>query len=437
MRLIVLVTLVAATSCATAQKISKLANSLVINSPATANAHVGISIYEPATGKYIYNFNADKYFIPASNTKIASCYAAMTILGDSLLGLQYNKSSNGYEIFPTGDPTLLHPDYKNQPVFEFLKTIPKYQINFNAWQTTAWGSGWAWNDYNDDYNVERSAMPLYGNMVAVSHVGNNDVSYPSYFFGPNNADMQKQEPITSGNKYYILRDQHSNNFVLKSDDVVFKNQIIPYVTSNLLTQKLLYDTLSKVRTATNNPLHLENNNTRYNIYSQPTDSMLKPMMQQSDNFFAEQSLLMASYAKFGIINEDSIINYLLATTLKDIPQKPRWVDGSGLSRYNLFTPQSLVYILTQLQNTVGMSRIKGVFATGSMPGTIKNYYKNLTGKLFAKTGTLNGVCCLSGYLYTKKGKLFVFSTMVNGYQGSATVVRRAVEAFITSVYNKY
>ena len=51
-------------------------------------AHVGISIYEPATNKYWYDYQGDKYFTPASNIKIATCYAAMKYLGDSLVGLK-------------------------------------------------------------------------------------------------------------------------------------------------------------------------------------------------------------------------------------------------------------------------------------------------------------------------------------------------------------
>ena len=50
--------------------------------------------------------------------------------------------------------------------------------------------------------------------------------------------------------------------------------------------------------------------------------------------------------------------------------------------------------------------------------------------IYAKTGTLGGVVALSGYMYTKKGKLLIFSTLVNNHQASATAVRRAVEKFI-------
>src|SRR5207253_2251461 len=96
----------------------------------------------------------------------------------------------------------------------------------------------------------------------------------------------------------------------------------------------------------------------YKLYSQPTDSLLKPMMHNSDNFFAEQTLLMISNEKLGFMNDAAIIDTLLRADYKSLPQKPRWVDGSGLSRYNLFTPQDFVAILEKIKAEFGMERIK-------------------------------------------------------------------------------
>jgi D-alanyl-D-alanine carboxypeptidase/D-alanyl-D-alanine-endopeptidase (penicillin-binding protein 4) len=83
-----------------------------------------------------------------------------------------------------------------------------------------------------------------------------------------------------------------------------------------------------------------------------------------------------------------------------------------------------------------MDRVKNVFATGN-EGTLSNYYKNLEGKFYAKTGTLSGVVALSGYLHTRKNKLLLVSILVNNHQTSATTVRRAVEQFVNTVYEKY
>jgi len=172
------------------------------------------------------------------------------------------------------------------------------------------------------------------------------------------------------------------------------------------------------------------------IYTQPVDSVLKPMMHVSDNFFAEQSLLMVSNKMLGIMNDEKIIDTLLKTDFKDLPQKPRWADGSGLSRYNLFSPRDLVMILDKMRSEFGMERIKVILATGG-EGTISNYYKSDSTYIYGKTGTLSGVVAFSGYLYTKKGKLLIFSTLVNNHQASSTDIRRGIEKLLQGIRQRY
>jgi len=131
-----------------------------------------------------------------------------------------------------------------------------------------------------------------------------------------------------------------------------------------------------------------------------------------------------------------IIDTLLKSDLKDLPDKPRWVDGSGLSRYNLFSPDDFVWLLQKMKSEFGMDRLKHILATGGT-GTLSNFFKEERGVLFAKTGTLSGQVALSGFLYTKKNKLFVFSILVNNHNGSATAVRKSTEAFLKSIREQY
>jgi D-alanyl-D-alanine carboxypeptidase/D-alanyl-D-alanine-endopeptidase (penicillin-binding protein 4) len=158
-------------------------------------------------------------------------------------------------------------------------------------------------------------------------------------------------------------------------------------------------------------------------------------MHRSDNFFAEQTLLMVSNQWFGYMDERAVIDSMLKTDLKGLPDKPRWVDGSGLSRYNLFTPADYIWLLQKVKTEFPMERIKDILPTGN-DGTLTNYYKSLEGKVFAKTGTLAGVVALSGYMYARSGKLLLFSTLVNNHNGSAPAVRRAVEKYLTGVWEK-
>ncbi len=150
-------------SCSLQKKIAYEAKQSILNDAHLSTAHIGIVVYSPSQKKYLYNYQGEKYFIPASNTKLFTCYAAMKYLGDSLTGIRYVKKRNGIvEVEANGDPTFLHPDFKYQPVFSFLQSQQKIVLTDENWKENSLGLGWAWDDYNDDYMAERSVMPIYG-----------------------------------------------------------------------------------------------------------------------------------------------------------------------------------------------------------------------------------------------------------------------------------
>lgn len=426
-----------------------IAQATIFSDSNFATAHVGISIYNPATQQYVYNYQGDKYFVPASNMKLFTCYAAMKNLGDSLIGLRYGHPFKGSEeviIGANGDPTFLHPDFKSQTVFEFLKNRKvNYLADYPVVQFSPFGKGWAWDDYQSDYMPERSVFPIYGN-VAKFYMQNDTLTViPKSFF--NYSLHWKNLDIKNGDglKFKIVRPIENNEFhstLQTSSQSNFLTQYVPFkITpfqlkgfSENIFMKLLADTLH-VSLGEYMSIH---SYTKFSniIHSQPTDSLLKLMMHNSDNFFAEQTLLMISNEKLGVMNDERIIDTLLKTDFKGLPQKPRWVDGSGLSRYNLISPQDFVWVLTKMKTDFSWQRITTILPTGNQ-GTLNNYYKNLAGNIFAKTGTLSGQVALSGYLITKQGKALVFSVLINNHQTSATAIRRGVEKFLTQVYEQY
>jgi len=426
--------------CGVAGKIKKSAWEDVLNTEALKTAHVGISIYEPAAGKYWFNYQGDKYFVPASNTKIPTCYAAMKYLGDSLVGLRYSAYENATGIKtiylePTGDPTFLHPEFLRQSVFSFLKsdTSAHYMVSHDNWKEQSLGAGWSWNDYAESYMAERSHFPIYGNVIRFYGKDTGFSVKPSTIHMEYGGEGDDISPINFKSALYsFTRKKDQNVFLWDYAKTPFRLLEIPFVTSTSQTIRWLKDTLGRLRMFLYNEPFAPTNI----IHSQPTDSLLRLMMHRSDNFFAEQSLLMVSNELLGFMNDERIIDTLLKTDFKDLPQKPRWVDGSGLSRYNLFTPQDLVFILNKMRNEFGMPRIKNILATGG-EGTLSNYYQKEKGFLYAKTGSLSGVVALSGFLTTKKGKELIFSVQVNNHNGSATDVRRAVEKFVEGIRKNF
>lgn len=431
-------------SCATQKQLAKVARAIVLNDSALQHAHIGIAVFDPEKNSYLYQYNSEKYFVPASNTKIVSCYTALKFLGDSLPGIRYAINSQGVFLQGTGDPTFLHPDFTQHPVFDFLKKQDKpLLLDQTNWKAQPLGSGWSWDDYSYDYMPERSVLPVYGNVVRwyqeVSKNETGDSSLPdesiSIYSVPEVNWKVRFNPDDKNKSFNVERSRDANIFRITQGKERKAMAEVPFVTNGAASAvELLRDTLGKEITILEDPSPA---GLQYSIIrSQPLKAMLHPMMHRSDNFYAEQILMMTSQQLYGSMNEDLAIDTALNSILKDLPQKPRWVDGSGLSRYNLFTPQDFIVLLGKLRADFGMETVRSVFSTGG-DGTLGNYFKQDSGYIYAKTGTLSGVVCLSGYLYTRKGKWLQFSVLVNNHRGSAAAIRRRTEQFLHAIREKY
>src|SRR5690606_38712938 len=112
-------------------------------------------------------------------------------------------------------------------------------------------------------------------------------------------------------------------------------------------------------------------------------------------------------------------------------------DGSGLSRYNLFTPRTMVALLEKIYEKVPQDRLFNILPTGGTSGTLRNMFKGQEAFVHAKTGSLTNVYCLSGYLITKKGKLLYFSFMNNSFVRPTSEVRTEVARVLTGLHEKY
>ncbi len=416
-------------ACSLQRRINKEATTAIFNNTDFAPAHIGISIYDPETGRYLYNYQGDKYFIPASNTKLFTCYEAMKHLGDSLVGLRYVDKGNGIvEVEGNGDASFLLAEFPEQPVFDFLKKQNKILLTDQNWKDHALGAGWAWDDYQSDYMAERSFLPIYGNLADFS-LAPGFVENPGYF------QKTLGKAITGRNNMFrIERAYGRDSFQVISSTMKFTKASIPFNTGNhQAIVQILRDTLktgiSLIHT------RIDRGQDVKIIHTQPTDSLLKIMMHRSDNFFAEQTLLMISNEMLAQMNDRAIIDTLLKTDLKDLPQKPKWVDGSGLSRYNLFSPQDFIWVLDQMKHSFAWERITTLLATGGR-GTLGAGYQRYAGRIYAKTGTLSNHVALSGYLITRKGKKLIFSVLVNAHQTTATHIRKGVEQFLSAIIEK-
>ncbi len=417
-------------SCSVQKQLSKKAHAALIDKEDVASAHIGISIFDADNGKYLYNYQADKYFIPASNTKLFTLYAGLKYLHDSLVAARYTMQDGTVFLQATGDPTFLHPDFKNQPLLKFLqrKEIKKVIIN-TSFASEPFGMGWSWDDYPYDYMAERDPFPIYGDLATVIFDGDSIRTIP-----PVLKQFVSGMPVKN-HIWSVNRQLAGHFFTIDTANGSLKNekQTTMAMEKGLFAARYLADTLHKEAETERGKFNVQQSTP---VYSQPKDSLFKIMMHRSDNFFAEQTLLMTGNEYLGEMNDRRMIDTLLHSDLKDLPEKPSWVDGSGLSRYNLFSPQDFIWLLNKLKNEFGLERLK-VILPGANDGSLEGLYKGYEQHIYAKTGTVSNNLALSGYLITKKKRLLIFSVLVGNHKAFNSSLRKEIESFITSVIDKY
>lgn len=413
------------------QSIQDIAQNTLLNNRSMRHADIGICIYDPQQKEYVYRHNALQYFTPASNTKLYTFYTGLTILGDSTTGIQYQVHHDTMYIRGTGDPSLLHPDFKEQHVIRFLENV-HLPIAFTnpADENEIFGPGWSWDDYNQEYQPERSAMPLYGN-VARFTVRNRRLQVTPEWFATHHS--LHRNPRMRVYAFYVRREPQRNifnyNIRLYHDS---DPQEVPFIVKNgRVTSRLLADAIHKpVYFRPNSILPKDHWNTVHNV---PLDSLFRNMLYRSDNFYAEQTLQMCSMEMFDTISTHRMIRYMLEGPLGNLPNAPRWVDGSGLSRYNLFTPLDMVSVLNKIYEEYPHARIDSMLPSGG-EGTLKHLYQDMHGYIFAKTGSMMHVATLSGYLTTQKGNTLIFSVLINQCISPLDDARIAVEHFLRKVW---
>lgn len=398
-----------------------------LNTEKTFQDFTGFIIYDLEKKKSLFEYNADKYFTPASNTKIFTLFTSLNILGDSVPGLRYIERGDSLIFWGTGDPSFLYKyAHQNDVVFDFLSSTNKSLFfsteNFN---TTHFGSGWAWDDYNDTYSAERSPFPVYGNIFTVKGNGMNVDVIPDFL--RKHYTLKDDAPTAKA-----IRKVDSNDFQLYPSLKPFALDV-PMKIDPDITRQLLSDTLHKEIQLLSIPLVKE----AKTLYSIPSDSLYAVMMKASDNFIAEQLLLLCAGIISDTLQPDLAIEYSMKLLLHDLADKPVWVDGSGLSRYNLFTPRSIVDLWKKIYQLVPQERLFSLLAIGGKPGTIKNWYKSEKPYVFGKTGSLSNNHCLSGYLVTKKGKILIFSFMNSNFTVPSGEIRNNMQTILNSIYEKY
>jgi D-alanyl-D-alanine carboxypeptidase/D-alanyl-D-alanine-endopeptidase (penicillin-binding protein 4) len=422
-------------SCASQKLTTKNIKKLVESSAINKDHFTGFALYDPETKKMIYEMNADKYFIPASNTKLYTFYAALNMLGDSIPGLRYTEKGDSLIFWGTGDPSFLHTTLKQTKTYWFLKSSGKKLFYSDTNYTGEfYGYTWPYDNYEAYYQAEITDMPIEDNVAVITADGKGGLKItPSL--------LQASLKVDTGyhpRSFNVERSLYENKFRYPSTPVPANyRQEIPWKTSSELMLALLQDTLKKPISL----IKMMMPASAKTLYTIPSDSVYKQMLHPSDNFVAEQLLLLCSSTlPGGETNTRKAIAYSIKNFMSDLPDAPQWVDGSGLSRQDLFTPRTTVALLQKIWDKVGNEkRLHDLLPTGGVSGTLRNAYKTDHGVPFVwgKTGSLNNNHNQSGYLITRKGKKLLFSYMNNNFMRPTSDIRSEMVRIMTEIHEKY
>ncbi|WP_232058321.1 D-alanyl-D-alanine carboxypeptidase [Nibribacter ruber] len=405
----------------------------VLASEALKNRFVGFALYDPELKQMVVEHNADKYFVPASNTKLFTFYASLKMLGDSIPALKYVVRGDSLIFWGTGDPTFTHMDLKNTLAYDFLKNRKEKLYYLEApFESTPFGQNWGWDDYNYYYQPERSVFPIHGNIVKfVKKTGGSSYSVTPKRFKA----LVKTDTTRNASKDPFVRAWRSNDLQYFPKHAAASYSVeVPFIPSADMTVKLLADTLKRSVTLLKKRALPQDGQIFYGL---PADTVIKRMLQVSDNLFAEQLMALCSGTLSDTLSVERAIKHVTKTYLADLPDAPVWVDGSGLSSQNMFTPRSIIALLQKLQQERPEERLLPLLATGGQPGTFRAIYQAPVPYVFGKSGTLSHVHNQSGYIKTKSGKLLLFSFMNNNYSTSSAEIRNEMVRIMTEVHERY
>jgi D-alanyl-D-alanine carboxypeptidase/D-alanyl-D-alanine-endopeptidase (penicillin-binding protein 4) len=158
----------------------------------------------------------------------------------------------------------------------------------------------------------------------------------------------------------------------------------------------------------------------------PLRELVAQMMKSSQNLYAQLLLLQvgARNNNSGSTTEaEGLIE--LRKFLREIgvdPEEVQLDEGSGLSRRSLVTPNATVGLLKAMSRHPHAAAFLGSLPIAGVDGTLSNRLIGTKAEknVRAKTGTLDFVHCLSGYVTTAAGERLAFAVMLNGYEPRAS-----------------
>ena len=453
---------------------------LIDASPAARGAFWGIRVLEAETGKVVYARNAEKYFIPASNTKLFSTALALSRLGPD--HRFETKIVSRSEIDPSGrlsgdlilagggDPTLSpreipyrKGDVKGDPLVAIaamadelvargLRRVDGDVIGDDtAYEWEPYPAGWALDDATWEYGAAVSALVVNDNAfrlsvqpgAAAGEPGRIRLTPPFEFFTVHN-HVRTAARGTNG-RVRVRRDAGSREIHLAGELSLGSRGtgfVLAVGDPALYAASVLYDALVARGVGIHGRPRARHRWKGDSVAppegvvlvsrkSPPLIELARVVDKVSQNLHAELLLLEAGRVRGGEGGREAALGQL-EEFLKEIgipPESYDFADGSGLSRLTRVTPHKITQLLAYMFKSAHRDAWRSLMPVGGEDGTLEHRFDGEPrAKLIqAKTGTISHVSALSGYAESASRGTLIFSILVNNYNSRQAEVRSVID----------
>ncbi len=410
-----------------------------------AGAEIGIKIIELKGGRVLYEKNAQKLFHPASVQKLLTTACALDILGSKYrfpLTASVTSPPEGgivhgdMVVKGTGDPLLKVADFDSVIARLDLAGIRRIEGDLvgdaSFFDTIPWGQGWMWDDEPNSDEAFITPLTVEGNCITVTvSPGPTAGSGAVVSFSPitDYVTLQNQCITTSMVEEAppAVHRSHGLNTVLV-DGTIGRHSEPVEVTISVAEPALYFIHLfigelqsHGITLTGHGRVGTSRGEREIARTGHLLDSVVHFTNKTSYNLGAETILKTLGAHKFGppgsAENGIRVIKEYLAENHIDT-SKMRLVDGSGVSWYNLLSPDGMVGLLAhEYHNTKNFPVFYESLPVAGVDGTLKNRLggTQAAGNVHAKTGTLLGVSTLAGYVRTADKHLLAFCIMTDHY----------------------
>lgn len=439
--------------------------SQLLSAPAFANGHWGAAIQSLETGEFLYLQNENKSFLPASNMKLFTTATAISKLGpdyvfetgvyfrgeiDSAGTLQGDLVVRG-----VGDPSIggrytesNAPDRMEVVFREWAQKLKSKGIQAiagnivgddNYFVDKPLGFGWSWDDESEWYAAQISALSFNDNcMDIVFYPAETTGARASYELYPatdyvtvNSQVVTVRDGLEKG--IFFNRKRASNHVTITGSISEERSKVTDWFSvenptgffTAVLKKVLVEQGLSvtgdafDIDSLKNYQYVLADSTLLLRHVSPPLREIIKTINKESQNLWTEL-LLWTLGAKFRGVGDDQHGIEVVKSFLAGIGIDRNLIgiaDGSGLSRHNLVTPMQVITLLRYMRTHENSQYYYDSLPIAGVDGTIR---RRMVGTLaennvHAKTGYINRVRALSGYVDTKDDEAIVFSLITNNY----------------------